>query len=100
MGLFKDVGRKVERFKQAAQDVAEEEATHRCVDCGELFYTDQDACPDCGGAVETIASEESEAETDDPEDEVTEADLADETEAGPGDDETTDADDETTDAAR
>lgn len=67
MGLFENLGRKVERFKQAAEDAAEEEASHRCEDCGEPYYTDQDACPECGGdvvAVEPAVEEEADS-TDD-----------------------------------
>lgn len=107
MGLFKDVGRKVERFKQAAKDVAEEEATRRCTDCGKRFYTDQETCPECGGAVEAVEPTGSEPGTDpdaEPEAGVDDAETgaADPAaESGPveSDDEAADADDETTDPA-
>lgn len=66
MGLFKDVGRRVEQFKQAARDAAEEEATHRCTACGERFYTAQETCPECGGEVHAVdAGDESDASTGD-----------------------------------
>lgn len=68
MGLFRDVGRRVERFKQQIEEVAEEEASFRCTLCGEVFYTAHDTCPECGGsAVEEIdpPAEPEAAETDD-----------------------------------
>lgn len=51
MGLFENLGRKVEEFKQTATETAAEGATHACQSCGERFYTDHDDCPECGGAV-------------------------------------------------
>lgn len=56
MGLFEDLGRKVERFKQDATDTAEE-PTHRCIECEQEFFTDYELCPDCEGAVVAIDSE-------------------------------------------
>lgn len=47
MGLFEDLGERVERFKQEVTDAAEDEAEYECADCGELLYTDHDRCPDC-----------------------------------------------------
>lgn len=89
MGLFKDVGRKVERFKQAAQDVAEAQATHHCVDCGERYYTDQDSCTECGGRVEALETG-SDGEDGPGEDAGTPGDAVDD-ESG-GDAETADSD--------
>ena len=48
MGLFENLGKKVERFKQQAEDAASDEANHVCGDCGELLYADRDQCPHCG----------------------------------------------------
>lgn len=48
MGLFRDVGRRVERFKKQAASTAEEGASHECRDCGERLYAARDRCPDCG----------------------------------------------------
>jgi uncharacterized OB-fold protein len=48
MGLFENLGKKVERFKQQATDAASEEANHVCGDCGELIYADREQCPNCG----------------------------------------------------
>lgn len=48
MGLFRDVGNRVERFKQAVEGVADDEAEYECTECGELVYTDRDDCPECG----------------------------------------------------
>lgn len=54
MGLFENLGRKVEQFKQEASDSAED-PSHACTDCGEQFYTDYEACPECDSeAVEPI----------------------------------------------
>jgi rRNA maturation endonuclease Nob1 len=51
MGFFNQLGRKVEGFKQDVETAKADEATHRCTDCGELFYSDHDACSECGGDV-------------------------------------------------
>ncbi|MEF8824945.1 MAG: hypothetical protein V5A34_02300 [Halapricum sp.] len=50
MGLFENLGRKVEKFKQDATDSAAE-PSHACTDCGEEFFTDYEQCPDCEGPV-------------------------------------------------
>lgn len=91
MGLFKNVGRKVERFRQAAKDAAAEEASHRCADCGKHYYTDHDFCPECGGTVEPIepADEPAEAtdgveDADGAEDADAVADVDAAADAGPG----------------
>lgn len=49
MGLFRDLGRRAERIKQQMQSAAD--ATHECVECGALFPSDEETCPDCGGDV-------------------------------------------------
>lgn len=54
MGLFKRAGRKVERLKRSVEAAADSEATHACADCGDTFYAEREACPECGGAVEPI----------------------------------------------
>lgn len=68
MGLFRDIGRRVERFKSEVESVADEQASHGCSACGERFYTDHEACPECGAdAVEPLDSAESAPdEADDP----------------------------------
>jgi len=48
MGLFEDIGRKVETFKQQASSVSEEQARAKCPECETLVYTDREDCPDCG----------------------------------------------------
>ena len=48
MSLFRDLGQKVEEFKQASTAAAEEEASHECRDCGERFFSDRESCPECG----------------------------------------------------
>ena len=61
MGLFENLGKKVERFKQQAESAASEEASHVCGDCGEALYTDQDQCPHCGS--ENVVEREAESDT-------------------------------------
>lgn len=51
MGLFKNLGKKVEEFKQASEAAASDEADYECRDCGERFFADREACPECGGDV-------------------------------------------------
>ena len=48
MGLFENLGKKVERFKQQAEEAANEDASHVCADCSEPLYADRDRCPECG----------------------------------------------------
>jgi uncharacterized OB-fold protein len=47
MGFFNDLGEKVERFKQSAEEAAREEATHVCRNCGERLYSAHEICPEC-----------------------------------------------------
>ncbi|WP_162224237.1 hypothetical protein [Halorussus salinus] len=49
MSLFRDLGKKVEEFKQASEAAADEEASHECRDCGERFFTEPETCPECNG---------------------------------------------------
>jgi len=62
MGWFRRAGRRagrnVERFKQSAEAIAQQEVTHVCADCGTRFYTEHDACPECGGPVEPVEPDE------------------------------------------
>ncbi|GGK59190.1 hypothetical protein GCM10009067_09620 [Haloarcula sebkhae] len=48
MSLFNDLGRKVEELKQEVGNATDDEATHRCIECDTLLYTDHDECPECG----------------------------------------------------
>jgi rRNA maturation endonuclease Nob1 len=48
MSLFNDLGRKVEELKQEVGSASDDEATHRCIECDTLLYTDHDECPECG----------------------------------------------------
>ncbi|UPV75423.1 hypothetical protein M0R89_04980 [Halorussus limi] len=57
MGLFRDLGNKVEKFKQASEAAADEEASHECRDCGERFFSDRETCPECGSFDVTPLSE-------------------------------------------
>ncbi len=46
MGLFRDLGERVEKFKQQAEAAADSE-TYGCAECGAEFATDYEACPEC-----------------------------------------------------
>ncbi|MXR41543.1 hypothetical protein GRX01_09355 [Halobaculum sp. WSA2] len=59
MGLFNELGRRVEEFKQTAQDAADEREAHHCPACDEGFDGDHDRCPECGERmVESTGMEE------------------------------------------
>ena len=52
MGLFSDLGRKVEKFKQATESAAAESAAsddpnYECRNCGERYRTDREECLEC-----------------------------------------------------
>ena len=57
MGLFRDLGKKVEEFKQASGAATSEEATHECRDCGERFFAAREACSECGSSDVVSVSE-------------------------------------------
>lgn len=46
MGLFRDLGERVEKFKQQAEAAADS-AAYACADCGAEFATDYEECPEC-----------------------------------------------------
>ena len=48
MSLFRDLGKRVERFKQQAEETARDNATHECAACGERFHTVRKECSECG----------------------------------------------------
>jgi uncharacterized OB-fold protein len=48
MGFFRDVGERVERFKQEVEDVAKDEAEYECSECGAAIYAEREECPECG----------------------------------------------------
>lgn len=50
MSLFRDIGKKVEEFKQASKAVTDEEASHECRNCGEQFFADREECSECGSS--------------------------------------------------
>jgi uncharacterized Zn finger protein (UPF0148 family) len=69
MSLFENVGRKVEKFKQQAQNAADD-PTHGCKDCKTALYSNYKTCPKCGSdQVLALSNDEAktdnEAETDD-----------------------------------
>ncbi|HKL30095.1 MAG TPA: zinc ribbon domain-containing protein [Natrialbaceae archaeon] len=63
MGFFRDVGERVERFKQTVEDVAKDEAEYECRECGSAIYTEREDCPECG-AEAVIARETSSGEAE------------------------------------
>lgn len=48
MGLFNELGRRVEKFKRNASNAAET-TEYGCRACGASFVADYDACPECDG---------------------------------------------------
>ena len=46
MSLFRDLGKKAEKFKQGV--TASSEETYECADCGAEMHADYDECPECG----------------------------------------------------
>jgi rubrerythrin len=52
MGLFREAGRRLERFKQSAEAAAEADADYRCEACGEVVFTEREreVCPECDEA--------------------------------------------------
>jgi len=47
MGLFNEVGRQVEKFKQTAKNAAKSAETYQCPACGEKFDSTHEQCPEC-----------------------------------------------------
>lgn len=47
MGLFRKLGRQVERFTTKAKTVAKEHAVYECDDCGARFSEHHKQCPEC-----------------------------------------------------
>jgi len=60
MGLFENLGRTVETFKQEVADASKDQAAYQCGDCGTLVYGGRDDCPDCGG--EDLVARKSESD--------------------------------------
>lgn len=54
MSLFRDLGRRVERFRHDVESAADEEAPLECEACGERVFSEREACPSCGS--ETIVT--------------------------------------------
>ena len=61
MGIFREAGKRVERFKQQAAKASRDEAEYECLECDELIFTELEECPHCGS--ESIAAR-SEPEAD------------------------------------
>jgi len=55
VSLFREIGRRVERFKQDVESAAETDSRAECPDCGQPLAADQTTCPNCGTE---IASED------------------------------------------
>ena len=54
MGIFREAGKRVERFKQQAAKASRDEAEYECRECDELVFTDLEECPHCGS--ESVAA--------------------------------------------
>lgn len=48
MGLFEQIGRQVEQFRQTAKETAAANADYHCRACEARFDTHEVQCPDCG----------------------------------------------------
>jgi hypothetical protein len=95
MGLFENLGRKVEEFKQEATEASREQASYRCGECGELVYGGRDDCSECGS--ENLVPRD---ESDDGDDEDSpDAETEDSAENDGGDDSDDDSLDGETDAS-
>jgi len=60
MGIFENLGRKVEEFKQQAEEASQQQAVAECADCGESVYTEREDCPACGSD-DLVATDSSDA---------------------------------------
>lgn len=49
MGVFRELGRRMERFKQDVEAAADD--PERCPECDEPVRVDAEACPACGADV-------------------------------------------------
>ena len=60
MGIFNELGRQAEQFKQKAKEAAKEQADaeeqvdYQCQACDARFHTEHDECPECGAQEITI----------------------------------------------
>ena len=48
MGIFDELGRRVEQFKQEASAVAESGDEYQCRECESRFHVAYEECPECG----------------------------------------------------
>lgn len=51
MSLFREIGRRVERFKQDVEDAARSDGPRKCGECGQPLAEEQATCPNCGADV-------------------------------------------------
>lgn len=63
MGLFNELGRQVEEFKQTAKNVAANTETYQCPACDEQFDGTHERCPECGEEIDGSTETETETET-------------------------------------
>jgi len=63
MGLFRKAGRRVERFRKAAEAAAAAEADYRCEACGETVFADEapERCPACDADALVAADDRTES---------------------------------------
>lgn len=71
MGLFRELGKRAERFKKQVEDAAHETARYECGECGKRLHADLDECPECGSTdiqPREVSADEDSAETPSAED--------------------------------
>jgi uncharacterized Zn finger protein (UPF0148 family) len=95
MSLFEDVGRKVEEFKQQAQNAADD-PSHGCRNCKTALYSDYGTCPNCGSDEVVALSDDDGGPSDDDGTDSREADGTDSDDADGADSDETDGTDEAT----
>lgn len=57
MGIFREAGKRVERFKKQAAKASRDEAEYECLECDELIFTELEKCPHCGSEAVAARSE-------------------------------------------
>ena len=74
MGFFENLGRKVGEFTHEAKQVADDEASYACENCGSRFHTAREECPECGSTSIVEREQQSSTETADDSSETETAD--------------------------
>jgi predicted amidophosphoribosyltransferase len=51
MSLFREIGRRVEQFKQDVESTADKHTRDECPECGQPLAENQTTCPNCGAEI-------------------------------------------------